>query len=93
MSSLAEIRQSMGSLMSEEDIEHLQRLGNIFFANIDVDKFKPVPSEEFKEDFTMDKDVFDYLKVKAAVQSGLNPNELSDHEKELLEKYSQKREV
>jgi hypothetical protein len=82
--SLQEIRESMGAMLSEEEKERLEELGKRYFEHIDVDKYKPVRAEEYKEEFIVDSDRFSFQRIVLSLQSGLDYDDLTDQEKDLF---------
>lgn len=89
MDFFSEVRKNMGSLLSDEQKEDLQEAGRKFYDSIDIDKFKPIPAEEAKDEQTtlFDEEHFDrirYLQLQKALNSGLLETDLDDDERKLL---------
>jgi len=80
--------QNMGSMISDEQKADLKRMGERFYENIDMEKFKPVPTEEasgheFTEDFAL---LVKYKQLKRAIESGLRDEDLTEEEQEIIRK-------
>lgn len=78
--------QNMGSMLSDEQKDDLKKMGEKFYGSIDMEKYKPVPTEEFNqesfsEDFIMS---VKYSQLKKALDSGLLEEDLTEEEREIL---------
>lgn len=88
MDFFSDVRNSFGSILSDEQKEDLQEAGRQFYNSIDIDKYKPIPAEEVKEELPMlDDDHFNrirFAQLKKALDSGLLEDDLDDDERQLL---------
>lgn len=86
-----DVRQNMGSMLSDDQKEDLKAMGERFYGSIDMDKYKPqlvtegttreLPDESHHQ-------LIRYQQLRRALCSGLREEDLSDDERELLEKFS-----
>lgn len=83
--------ENFGGILSDEQKEDMRKIGERFYGSIDMDKYKPIPKEEAKED------VFEieylertkYNQLRKALDSGLLEEDLTPDELEIFKKYSQ----
>lgn len=83
--------QNMGSMLSDEQKEDLKSIGEKYYGNMDMDKYKPVPKDEAKEDDLFSVDYLERVKYQQlckALDSGLLEEDLTPDELEILKKYS-----
>lgn len=81
----------MGSMLSDEQKEDMKKIGEKFYGPIDMEKYKPVPKDEAKEDL-FDIEYLErakYVQLCKAMDSGLLEEDLTPDELEILKKYSQ----
>jgi hypothetical protein len=86
-----DVRQNMGSMLSDDQKDDLKKMGERFYGSIDMDKYKPQPViEGMTRDFPDQDQVHRvrYEQLRRALCSGLREEDLSDDERELLEKFS-----
>lgn len=84
------MRESMGSILSEEQKRDLEQMGEAYFEHIDVDKYKPVRPEEYKDQQQQDEfrfanhERYEYARIVLSLRSGLEYDDLNEFEKELF---------
>jgi len=82
--------ENMGSMLSDEQKEDMKKIGEKFYGPIDMEKYKPVPKDEAKEDL-FDIEYLEhakYVQLCKAMDSGLLEDDLTPDELEILKKYS-----
>jgi len=87
MSSLWAMKDALGATMSEEDKQKLEEAGEKYFQHIDVDKYKPVPADEFKYDDNLmmaDSEYYEFERIVLTLKSGLEYDDLTEREQELF---------
>lgn len=79
----------MGIVLSEEQKEEYRKMGEKFYGNIDMDKFKPTPTEHAShiENNMIDSELIAYGRLLKAIESGLLADDFSDEEMEIYKKY------
>lgn len=83
--------QNMGNILSEDEKLNLKQMGEKFYGNIDMEKYKPTPKEELKNDFIHDENTLErikYVQLQKAVQSGLSIEDFTDEELQIWDKLS-----
>lgn len=82
--------QNMGSMLSDEQKDNLKAIGEKYYGNMDMEKYKPTPKEEAKDDlFSVDYlERVKYQQLCKALDSGLLEDDLTPDELEILKKYS-----
>lgn len=86
-----DVRQNMGSMLSDEQKDDLKKMGERFYGSIDMEKYKPqLTSETPTRDLPDQTEVqlIRYQQLRRALCSGLREEDLSEDERELLEKFS-----
>lgn len=86
----SDIRESIGTMMDEDQKADLKRMGEKFYGSIDMDKYQPRLASEAKDDPLHDADIVErmrYVQLQKAIDSGLQVDDLSDDERELIEKF------
>jgi hypothetical protein len=86
-----DVRQNMGSMLSDDQKDDLKKMGERFYGSIDMEKYKPQPvTEGTSRDFPDQDHVhrIRYQQLKRALCSGLQEEDLSEDERELIEKFS-----
>lgn len=87
----SDIRASVGTLMDDDQKADLKAMGEQFYGSIDMDKYQPKPATEGITNLPEhDSEIVDrtrYHQLKKAIASGLQPDDLSDDERELLTKF------
>ena len=89
------LQNNLGSMLSEGEKENLKALGEKFYADIDMEKYKPLPVDPTSVNAAavsepMDSHVYEVLLVselERALKSGLPFEELSENEQSLFKKY------
>lgn len=75
-------------MLSDEQKDELKKLGEKFYRDIDMEKYRPVPSEEAVplEELigTEYREKIQIEHIKRALQSGLSEEDLSSEERSLL---------
>ena len=82
---------NLGGMLSDEQKEDMKKIGEQFYGPIDMDKYRPIPKEEAKEDL-FDLEYLEhakYVQLRKAMDSGLLEEDLTPDEIEILKKYSQ----
>lgn len=92
-----QVRQNMGSMLSDEQKEDLKEMGERFYRDIDMERYKPVPTSAVQEhsapmheeDFQGQEhlDRIRYYQLRRALDSGLLEEDLSDGELELVRRF------
>jgi hypothetical protein len=86
-----DIRASVGTMMNDEQKSDLKAMGEQFYGSIDMDKYQPKLATEGSSNLPEhDAEVVDrtrYYQLKKAIASGLQPDDLSEDERELLAKF------
>lgn len=78
-------------ILSEEQKEEYKRMGEEFYGNIDMDKYKPIPTEDGRVETTVgitDPELIAYGRLLKAIESGLLVEDFTDEEMEIYKKYS-----
>jgi len=86
----SDLRESIGTLMDDDQKADLKRMGEKFYGSIDMDKYQPRLASEAKDEPLIDAEIVErmrYIQLKKAIESGLQPEDLSDDERELMEKF------
>ena len=86
----SDIRDSIGTMMDDDQKADLKRMGEKFYGSIDMDKYQPRLASEAKDEPLIDAEIVErmrYIQLKKAIESGLQPEDLSDDERELMEKF------
>jgi hypothetical protein len=80
--------QNMGSMLSDEQKDDLKKMGEKFYGSIDMEKYKPVPTEEFNQESFSEDFVLHvkYNQLQHALESGLLEEDLTEEEREILNK-------
>lgn len=85
--------QNFGSMLSDDERQNLKALGEKFYADIDMVKFKPKPAEEYdpKQDpIAMESERYERMMVQelvSALNSGLAFDDFTPEEQSLFKKY------
>ena len=82
----------IGSLLTDEQREDLKQMGEKFYGSIDMEKYKPIPTDEYKSDLFTENDVkwMEYKKLVIAINSGLMIEDITEDEKNLLNEFGHK---
>jgi hypothetical protein len=83
--------ENLSGMLSDEQKEDMKRIGERFYGPIDMDKYKPTPKDEAKDDM-VDVEYLErvkYAQLCKALDSGLLEEDLTSDEIELFKKYSQ----
>jgi hypothetical protein len=82
--------QNLGSMLTDEQKEDLRLKGEQFYGSIDMDQYRPVPTEEAQPEkiFTSEQlERIQYGQLVVALNSGLLEDDLTAEELEILKKY------
>lgn len=89
-----EWKQMYHQCISEEEMETLKEMGEKFYNSIDMDLYQPKEASEENLKMFLDSmyteeqlEKIKYKQIVASLKSGLDMDELTQDEKELLEKY------
>ena len=85
-----DVRQNMGSMLSDDQKDDLKKMGERFYGSIDMDKYKPQPVAEATSRELPDETHLQHIRyeqLRRALSSGLREEDLSDDERELLDKF------
>jgi hypothetical protein len=69
----------------------MRKMGEKFYGPIDMDKYRPIPKDEAKEEDLFDEEYLErakYVQLRKAMDSGLLEEDLTPDEIEILKKYS-----
>jgi hypothetical protein len=82
---------NLSGMLSDEQKEDMKRIGERFYGPIDMEKYKPIPKEEAKDDLfdTHYLERVKYAQLCTALNSGLLEEDLTPDEIEIFKKYSQ----
>jgi|688.fasta_scaffold368682_3 hypothetical protein len=82
--------QNLSGMLSDEQKDDLKQMGERFYGPIDMDKYRPVPKEEAKDDlFSVEYlERAKYVQLQKAIDSGLLEEDLTPDELEILKKYA-----
>jgi hypothetical protein len=83
--------QNLGGMLSDEQKEDMRKMGEKFYGPIDMDKYRPIPKDEAKEEDLFDEEYLErakYVQLRKAIDSGLLEEDLTPDEIEILKKYS-----
>jgi hypothetical protein len=83
--------QNLGGMLSDEQKEDMRKMGEKFYGPIDMDKYRPIPKDEAKEEDLFDEEYLErakYVQLRKAMDSGLLEEDLTPDEIEILKKYS-----
>lgn len=86
-----DVRQNMGAALSDEQKEDLKKMGERFYGSIDMDRYKPKLASEASFDDLVDTEQLEriqYHQLQRALDSGLQEDDLSDNERELVRKFA-----
>lgn len=77
--------EDLGSLMTDEQKEEFRKLGEQFYGNIDMDKFRPIPTEECSNIYLNEHtpDTILYGRLLKAIDSGLLVEDFTEEELEM----------
>jgi hypothetical protein len=83
--------QNLGGMLSDEQKEDMKQMGEKFYGPIDMEKYRPIPKDEAKEEDLFDEEYLErmkYIQLRKAIDSGLLEEDLTPDEIEILKKYS-----
>lgn len=84
--------QNMSSMLSDDQKKDLKEMGEKFYRDIDMEKYRPVPTEEavsLEELVGVEfQERLQVQQIQKALDSGLQWDDLSEDEQLLLKKYA-----
>jgi hypothetical protein len=54
--------QNLGGMLSDEQKEDMRKMGEKFYGPIDMDKYRPIPKDEAKEEDLFDEEYLERAK-------------------------------
>jgi hypothetical protein len=91
-----DIHQNMGHMLSDEQKADLKQMGERFYGSIDMDKYRPRLTSESSNELLPDQDVLRrirFLQLQRALESGLQEDDLSEDERELVREFAENEDI